>query len=625
MPDPSKPTKAEALVAAGFVLAALVEAFVLHHGSPGLLAFTVAGAPLLAVLAVRRLHPFATLLVIAAFSAVGTTIQSLYWRDSGNGGGVWLFALMLAAYSVGGFGRGRRVVLGALLPLLTALAIDLPTMSGWQLVSGVVFVTAFVGALPTLVGTAVRARRTRLAVLAEQRELILHEQQAQREDAVLRERLRASERLQPSLLAGLRDLAEQAESGADPGGIEHDARQLLARTREEVLALAAPFGEDEPVEPPPVDYRTALRVAGQRWTVLAAGGLAAGLAVESTGTLSLRSSAPLAVVASLLVAAPMAFVAWRPLPAVAVTWLLAAGYSRLVAPLDGSLSGAALALLAAGVVGALCGRREAVAGLALCLVGQVIGEGVRDPVGVGAAMTVSWVGGVVFNEATCLVEQSRANNRLLAGHDALVRKRAVMEERLRLARELHDQIGHSLTVVALQAGAARRLAASDPDRVALVMGTIASAAREGLTVLGDRPLDDLEGAVSVLLDRAGAAGLDVHAELPALSGRALQGPVEREAAYRVIQEALTNVLRHAPGSTVEITAVQVGTEVVITVRNTAADAGSGGGSGRGLPGLCERVAACEGELRWGPVEGGGFEVQAVLPALAETVLEGSAG
>ncbi|MGN6088370.1 MAG: sensor histidine kinase, partial [Actinomycetales bacterium] len=194
-----------------------------------------------------------------------------------------------------------------------------------------------------------------------------------------------------------------------------------------------------------------------------------------------------------------------------------------------------------------------------------------------------------------------------------------------LARELHDQIGHSLTVVALQAGAARRLAASDPDRVALVMGTIASAAREGLTVLGDRPLDDLEGAVSVLLDRAGAAGLDVHAELPALSGRALQGPVEREAAYRVIQEALTNVLRHAPGSTVEITAVHVGTEVVITVRNTAADAGSDGGSGRGLPGLCERVAACEGELRWGPVEGGGFEVQAVLPALAETVLEGSAG
>ncbi|HET8560247.1 MAG TPA: histidine kinase [Marmoricola sp.] len=607
-------TRVDQGVAAGFVLAAAGETLVLHRETAGLLAFGLAGAPVLAVLVVRRTRPVVPITLISVFAVLGTIVQAELWPGASDGGGVWLFALMFAAYSLGAHGRGPLVALGAVLPLLVALAIDLPTMTGWALVSGVLFVTVFVGGLPAAVGRAVRVRRDRIDVLERQLDLIRHEQQVQREAAVLAERLSTTERLQPTLLAGLHSLADRADSGADPGEIEQAARQLLGRTREEVVALTAPVDVPEPSPAPPADHLAPLRAAAQRWAVLGAGALGSALAIESTSTRSLAVPPWLAVTTSVAVCLPLALVWWRPLVAVAATWGALAGFSRLVVPLDGTLSGVTATLAAAFAVAALCTRRGALAGLGLCWLGAIAGVGAVDPLGDAVMIFVFWLGGLAVNEATRLVEQGRTNNRLLARQEQVEQQRAVVEERLRLAREVHDQIGHSLTVVALQAGAARRMVTTDPQRSREVMATIAAAARDGLAAMaGGGPVD-----LATLLDRTRSAGLDVTADL---DGWERLDPVTRELACRVVQEGLTNVLRHAPGSRTTVTVRALAGNVSVAVGNDAPPRRGGvGGTGRGLAGLRELLGPRAGSVCWGPRGDGGFELQALLPV---HLLEGS--
>lgn len=597
------------MVAAGFVLAAAAEAVVLHRHTVGPLAFGVAGAPLLAVLAVRRVHPVVPIGVIATFGVLGTTVQGVLWPDTPDGGGVWMFALLFAAFSLGAHGRGRVVVLGGLLPLLVGLAIDVPTMTGWALVNGTIFLTAFVGVLPTVVGRLVRVRRKRLAGLDEQRALIVSEQRAQREAAVLAERLETTERLQPALLDGLRALADRADGGgAGPQQIENVARELLGRTRAEVVALTASVEVPAVPAPPPTDYLCSLRAAAQPWVVIGAGAIGAGLALESVGALPLATSAWVAVLASVALCLPLALVWWRPLAALAVAWCGAAAFSRLVAPLDGPLSGTGLALAAAFAAALLSTRRRAVFGLVLCWVGQGVGVGAEDPLGEAIIILVCWLGGLAVNEVSRLVEQGRANNLLLAGQEAVSAHHAVVEERLRLAREVHDQLGHSLTVVALQAGAARRMDANDP-RIKSVMATIAAAARDGLAAMRGEPADDL----AALLHRTRASGLGITADVADI---ALLDADQRALATRVVQEALTNVLRHAPGAEVTVVVRRGASGTTIVVRNAAATKPSGDpGSGRGLVGLRVTLAARGGELICGPCEAGGFWVYAVLPTV----------
>ena len=605
----ARPATADLAVAVGFLLAAAAEAVVLHRHTPGLLAFSVAGAPLLTVLAVRRRRPLVPMCVITAFAVLGTTAQTVFWRDAPDSGGVWMFALMFASFSLGAHGRGRVVAKGGVLPMLVVLAADLPTMSGWALVNGVIFVTTFVGLLPTAVGRVIKVRRDRLAALERQRDEIVREQQARRESTVLAERLRTSERLQPALLDGLRALAERAETGADPGEIEQAARQLLGRTREEVVALTAPVDVPaaEPV-PPVVDHLGLLRAAAQRWAVLGAGATGTALALESTRALPLTAPGWAAVAGSLAVAVPLALVWWRPLAAEAVAWVAMAAFSRLIAPLDGTLSGSAMALGAAFAVGALSTRRWAIAGLVLCWVGQTVGVGAADPLGEAVIILICWSGGLALNEVSRLVEQGRANNQLLSGQEAVARQRAVVEERLRVAREVHDQLGHSLTVVALQAGAARRMATADPRRTQQVLATIATAARDGLAAMAGDAATDLAG----LLQRTRSAGLDVAAEVGDL--RWLH-PDQRALCLRVVQEALTNVLRHAPGARTTVVVRPDDSVVTVAVCNGPPARPRGEpGTGQGLVGLRERVTAAAGELHWGPREDGGFDVSARLPA-----------
>ena len=152
---------------------------------------------------------------------------------------VGVLAMMLAAYSVGAHASGPAALAVALVvPLVVVLATDLSTIHGWSLVRGA-FVTVFVGALPVLVGRLVQTRARTVDRLRSQCDAIVRGQAAQRETAVVAERVAVAERLGPELVTGLRRLATDAAMDAPAGEIEDRARLLLARTRQEVGALTA--------------------------------------------------------------------------------------------------------------------------------------------------------------------------------------------------------------------------------------------------------------------------------------------------------------------------------------------------------------------------------------------------
>lgn len=574
-----------------------------------MLAFHVTGALWLCCLVVRRRHPVITICVLATGAVVGSIVTQSVWPDATENGGVWIIAMMLAAYSVGALATGRQVVLGVLLPAVVVLSADVGSRSGWDRINGILWVTIFIGVLPTGLGRAVRARRQRLTMLNSQNEQLARAQRTRQESVALAERLRLTERLQPTLMDGLRRLSVAAESGSEPGSVEAAARQLLARTREEVVALTAPVALPPVPAPPAFDHLPGLRAAAQPWTVLAAGAVVAGLYIETMNVLTLTAPAWVVLPAALLVGAPVALAWWRPLPATALAWTATAGYSHLVAPLADSLTETAVAVCTVFVVAALCRRRAALLGLVVCWAGQVGTAAGVDAAGAALLLLVCWLGGLAVNEASSLVEHARVNNALLAEQGPAAAERAVVGERLRLAREIHDAVGHSLTVVALQAAAARRLADHDPGRAREVMSTVAAAAADGVAVLDH---EAGAGDVTIVMDRLRAAGLDIESDV---ADAALLDAAHRLVLVRIVQEGLTNVVRHAPGASVTVSVRRHHDVVEVVIGNSApGGAGHGPGSGRGLVGLRERLAdAGDGEVTWGPVPGGGFELRALLP------------
>jgi len=204
--------------------------------------------------------------------------------------------------------------------------------------------------------------------------------------------------------------------------------------------------------------------------------------------------------------------------------------------------------------------------------------------------------------------------------------RRASEERLRIARELHDALGHHLSLISVQSGVALHVNEGLPEQARASLVAIKQASGDALTELrsvldilrqdGERAprsptstLDRLDDLVS----QAAAAGLDVRTEVDG-AARPLTFSVD-VAAFRIVQEALTNVARHARGATASV-GVRYG-EHDLTVQ--VDDDGIGGaaqptiGSGTGIVGMRERVGALGGELEVGPRPEGGFRVRARLP------------
>jgi signal transduction histidine kinase len=244
-----------------------------------------------------------------------------------------------------------------------------------------------------------------------------------------------------------------------------------------------------------------------------------------------------------------------------------------------------------------------------------------------AFLLFAWTGGRVLRERSRLVDQLRANNTLLAEERDSRLRSAVLEERARLARELHDAIGHSLTVIALHAGAARRMWTLDRERAEAALQTISQVAADGLTELrmgfssgraAGRNGSQTTGRahdVEELVQRARGTGLSVRLSID--KPEAALSPETELEAFRVLQETLTNVLKHAPGASAVVTVRNAGAHVELVVVNSAGNREPApvAGSGRGLRGMQERAEACGGRLDWSRRTDGGFEVRAQFPAL----------
>jgi signal transduction histidine kinase len=201
-------------------------------------------------------------------------------------------------------------------------------------------------------------------------------------------------------------------------------------------------------------------------------------------------------------------------------------------------------------------------------------------------------------------------------------KRRADEERLRIARELHDVLAHSISVINVQASMGLALLDSDPEQARTALTTIKAASREALGEVrqvldtlrapGAAPRTPAPGLdrLPELVEQAAAAGLtvEVEGEPPRLT------PGAGLAAFRIVQEALTNVVRHSGSRNARVRLEHDGDELRLRIDDdgpaTGADAG---GSGNGLAGMRERAAALGGTIEAGPRSDGGFRVLAVLP------------
>jgi len=203
----------------------------------------------------------------------------------------------------------------------------------------------------------------------------------------------------------------------------------------------------------------------------------------------------------------------------------------------------------------------------------------------------------------------------------------VHQERVRIARELHDVVAHTLTVMTVQAGVGRRLMTRRPEEASTALEsieTIGRTAQEELRVVLDLLRDDEHRTAALapaprLADvkdlvetvRASGTPVDLH-----MSGtdRPLSPALEL-SVYRVVQEALTNVVKHAPGAraTVDLAVCDREIRLDVTDDGSAAGPGEGGASGHGIVGMRERIAAFGGRLTAGALAGRGFRVTAQVP------------
>lgn len=218
-------------------------------------------------------------------------------------------------------------------------------------------------------------------------------------------------------------------------------------------------------------------------------------------------------------------------------------------------------------------------------------------------------------------EASRRRAEELARH-------RVVEERLRIAREMHDVLSHSLATISLQSGTGLRLFKTRPaeaeralETIREVSGDALAQARTALAAIrdpvdGERSRTGLDG-LGALFASARSTGLAVQASV-ALGDEAGITPEVASAAYRVVQESLTNVMRHAgPGAEAAVAVRREGGEVVVEVTDTGVGsraAPPAKAPGHGLIGMRERVLGLGGRFSAGPEPGGGFRVSARLPA-----------
>ena len=330
---------------------------------------------------------------------------------------------------------------------------------------------------------------------------------------------------------------------------------------------------------------------------------------------------PLAVTLPVAVASTAALLWRRRNPLVCIAIILLAGTVQTVmSQSPGSLW--SLAVYAIAMYSLAAYRSEGVAAIAGAVFVAVLLLQERIDNGVDYVFILLLFGGLWLLGRLSRHWRGRVSSAEQRQHEAA--RLAVAEERVRIARELHDIVAHSLSVIAVQSDAAEAALVSAPDRAVAPVQAIRATARGALgeirRMLDVLRTDDDElpgvaspgiGAIEGLVEATRETGSTVTLDVQLTD--ALVPPEVDLAGYRIIQECLTNVRKHARGADVAVTILQERSRMVLRVANTAGEGDPAAGPGYGVRGMRERAHSLGGELHATATAQGGFEVDAALP------------
>lgn len=321
----------------------------------------------------------------------------------------------------------------------------------------------------------------------------------------------------------------------------------------------------------------------------------------------------------------------------ALVWRRSVPLFAVTVALAGILSGGrpdtpfslfAAIVIATYTCGLVLDARWSLIGLAVAVVPPFVGIALDDPqpadlVAIAVLYGGAWAAGRLVHIQTDRADRLAVRTAELETGDAERRAEAAAEERARIARELHDVISHSISVITVQTQAVRKRLGPEHRREADDLQAVENTARQAMVELrrlfgvlrsdGERaPLAPQPGLDQLprLLERVRATGADVEVEV---SGDLLPlSPGVDLTAYRIVQECLTNTIKHSGGAAAVVRLTYGRDDLLIEVTDDG-QAPSGTGAGHGLVGMQERVTLYGGWLDHGPATGGGFVVRAWLP------------
>ena len=601
-------TRTELAVAAG--AAAWAAVFLAGEGA------AIFFAPLLglATLPYRRRPTVATLAVAAVALAMSASGVSQENPSS-------LAAGLTVMFSLGRHGSGAR----SFAPVVV-LTFALNAVGGFA-IADLVFILFILSVTWTC------GRLVRLRTLRAERAAAAAARLAAQDPAVLARRVVAEERarLAGDALDVVRVAVEAMHRDAVAAEPDLDPRALAAVQdggRRAVAELRRLLGLLRSEPEPPAPARAQPWRPGRAALLVAAGLMALALVDVAAWSAGAASGQ---IVLTLAFVATVALVPVGPAPAC----LAAVVPSLLAVVLDAPLAYGFSMVLASSVLAwsaAADGRPLSLAALAVLLavtLAVIHADSPGNEAIVLASFALAAGAGHVWGRREREGSEALATAARLRSEHERVAEAAVREERLRLARELHDVASHAIGAMVMQAGAALALRKRDAAAARAAVRAVQDAGTEAMSelamlfglldagALGPPGLaaphaeGDLADAIEALAARMRSGGLQVSVSTP---DRPPGDPVLVAAAYRVVQEALTNVARHAPGSRAQVAITVDDGWLGVTVSDDGPGASDEKGGGFGLVGLAERVRALGGELVAGPVPAGGFVVTARLPA-----------
>ncbi len=385
---------------------------------------------------------------------------------------------------------------------------------------------------------------------------------------------------------------------------------------------------------------SAVRPRIRRNDVLLALGLAVaqGAAVVLGGVVVAEFRPLLPMITVLLVAESLALMLWRSRPLVcqALVWSMEMLIALMV-PIGYSASGLGQLVVSFGIGMRLPLRRAVPLLSALALTGPIISYG-REPASPWQSSALLLLIELAIYLLPMLGGAALASSRRYEAALRELQRReharqlevALIQERRRLAGELHDVAAHHLAGIAVQASAIERLSGRDPAAARSAAAQLRGQAKEALaglrSVVGLLRRDHEDGAappgladLPALIESISDLGVDIRMRTDAQGPPPRLSPQEGAAVYRVAQQAISNALQHAPGARILVEVRRAGDRLILCVTNTAAqqEPSESGGGGTGLAVMRERAAAVGGQLEAGPSPQGGWRVRLALPLVQE--------